>query len=53
MAFGWGRRVCAGADLAEQGILTQIARILWAFDIERGVDEQTGAPVALDIFDYT
>lgn len=53
MAFGWGRRVCAGADLAEQGIITQIARMLWAFNIESGVDEQTGGPATLDIFDYT
>ncbi|CAK4034003.1 Fumitremorgin C synthase [Lecanosticta acicola] len=53
MAFGWGRRVCAGAELAEQGVLTQIARFLWAFNIESELDEQTGKPEVLDIFNYT
>lgn len=53
MAFGWGRRMCAGADLAEQGVLTQIARLLWAFDIEGDMDGTTGKPLKLNIFDYT
>ncbi|EXJ76362.1 uncharacterized protein A1O5_00870 [Cladophialophora psammophila CBS 110553] len=51
-AFGWGRRQCSGQPLAEQGLFITIARMLWAFDIRPGLDEQ-GNPVKLDIFAYT
>ncbi len=33
MTFGWGRRICAGQALAEQGTFISIARLLWAFNI--------------------
>ncbi|KAK5220222.1 hypothetical protein LTR47_011338 [Exophiala xenobiotica] len=38
-AFGWGRRVCSGQPLAEQGLFMTIATLLWAFDIRPGLDE--------------
>ena len=50
-AFGWGRRVCSGQQLAEAGLLLSFARILWAFDIVPGIDEQ-GNEVPVDIFAY-
>ncbi|KAH8806048.1 cytochrome P450 [Xylogone sp. PMI_703] len=50
-AFGWGRRVCSGQPLAEQGLFLTIARLLWAFDILPGLDED-GNEVTLDIFKY-
>ena len=37
-AFGWGRRVCSGQPLAEQGLWMTVARLLWAFDIRPGLD---------------
>ncbi|KAK5525416.1 hypothetical protein LTR46_012208, partial [Exophiala xenobiotica] len=37
--FGWGRRVCSGQPLAEQGLVMTIATLLWAFDIRPGLDE--------------
>lgn len=39
-AFGWGRRVCSGQALAEQGLFLSFARLLWAFDIRPGLDDQ-------------
>lgn len=32
-AFGAGRRVCAGQDMAEASLLLSMAKLLWAFDI--------------------
>jgi cytochrome P450 len=52
MTFGWGRRVCSGQGLAEQGTFITVARLLWAFNIEKALDEQ-GGEVPVDIFDYT
>jgi len=37
--FGWGRRQCSGQPLAEQGLLYSLARMIWAFDILPGLDE--------------
>lgn len=42
-AFGWGRRVCSGQPLAQQGLLLTIIRLLWAFDIQPGLDENVSA----------
>lgn len=39
-AFGWGRRLCSGQPLAEQGLSLVIARMLWAFNIQPGLDEK-------------
>ncbi|KAI4729219.1 cytochrome P450 [Aureobasidium sp. EXF-10728] len=52
MTFGWGRRVCSGQGLAEQGTFISIARLLWAFRIEKAKDEN-GKDIPVDIFAYT
>jgi cytochrome P450 len=52
MTFGWGRRVCAGQGLAEQGTFISIARLLWAFRIEKALDENR-QEIPVDIFAYT
>ncbi|KAJ5526296.1 hypothetical protein N7494_012946 [Penicillium frequentans] len=52
MTFGWGRRVCSGQGLAEQGTFITVARLLWGFEIEKALDEQ-GNEVDVDIFDFT
>ena len=46
-SFGWGRRVCPGADLAANSLFVSLAKLLWAFDIKplKGV--------RYDIFAYT
>lgn len=35
-AFGAGRRVCAGQDMAEKTMLLSMAKLLWAFDMRYG-----------------
>ncbi|KAF2219157.1 putative cytochrome P450 [Elsinoe ampelina] len=52
MTFGWGRRVCSGQALAEQGTFISVARLLWAFNICKEKDAQ-GRDVPVDIFNYT
>ncbi|RFU30710.1 hypothetical protein B7463_g5630, partial [Scytalidium lignicola] len=52
MTFGWGRRVCVGQALAEQEVFISIARMLWAFKIQKALDEN-GKEIPVDIFDYT
>jgi cytochrome P450 len=38
-AFGWGRRQCSGQPLAEQGLIMSVIKLLWAFNIGPGLDE--------------
>ncbi|GAB7354615.1 hypothetical protein MBLNU459_g5053t1 [Dothideomycetes sp. NU459] len=52
MSFGWGRRMCSGQGLAEQGTFISIARLLWAFRIEKAKDDK-GKEIPVDIFAYT
>ncbi|OAA57109.1 Cytochrome P450 [Niveomyces insectorum RCEF 264] len=52
MTFGWGRRVCSGQALAEQGVWITILRLLWAFDIKKARDSQ-GHEIDVDIFAFT
>jgi cytochrome P450 len=52
MTFGWGRRVCSGQALAEQGTWISVARLLWAFHIQKAKDEN-GNNIPVDIFAYT
>lgn len=46
-SFGWGRRICPGAQLAENTLFIALAKILWAFDI------LPKPGVQYDIFNYT
>jgi cytochrome P450 len=50
--FGFGRRVCSGQPLAEQGLIFSLARLIWAFDMKPGLDAN-GREVNLDIFAYS
>ncbi|MCJ1376168.1 hypothetical protein MMC20_007408 [Loxospora ochrophaea] len=46
-SFGWGRRICPGADLAANSLFIGLSKLLWAYDI---------LPIEgtrYDIFDYT
>lgn len=43
-AFGWGRRTCSGQPLAEQGLSMAIVKMLWAFHLRPGLDEQVSLP---------
>ncbi|KAL2809385.1 cytochrome P450 [Aspergillus granulosus] len=46
-SFGWGRRICPGADLATNTLLITLSRLLWAFDIRPIPDRE------YDTLDYT
>ena len=46
-SFGWGRRICPGADLAVNSLFAALSKLIWAFDI---------IPIpgrTYDTFDYT
>jgi cytochrome P450 len=47
-AYGAGRRICAGIQLAERTQWRMIARLLWAFRIEHAIDEKTGEKIEID-----
>ncbi|KAF8067838.1 cytochrome P450 [Lyophyllum atratum] len=49
--FGWGRRYCPGAHLAEASLFIVLARLVWAIDFHAPTDPTTGAPVIPDIAD--
>jgi len=46
-SFGWGRRICPGADLASNSLFVALAKLIWAYDI-RGIDGRV-----YSTFDYT
>ncbi|KAH8921853.1 cytochrome protein [Atractiella rhizophila] len=51
-SFGFGRRVCSGQALAEQGMYITVARLLWAFKIEKALNAN-GKEIPVDTFAYT
>jgi cytochrome P450 len=52
--FGFGRRICTGRFIARNQLFIQMARMLWAFDVEAGVvDEATGKRHHVDPMDCT
>ena len=50
--FGAGRRFCQGTHVAERSLFLGIARLLWAFDIEKAVDTE-GKPIWPDASELT
>ncbi|KIW70893.1 hypothetical protein PV04_03126 [Phialophora macrospora] len=46
-SFGWGRRICPGADLASNNLFIAIAHLLWCFDI------RPAKGVVYDTYNYT
>ncbi|CBF78459.1 hypothetical protein AN7399.2 [Aspergillus nidulans FGSC A4] len=54
IGFGWGRRICTGRFIARNQLFIQMARMLWAFDVDAGVvDEKTGRRHNVDDMDCT
>lgn len=47
--FGAGRRMCQGMHIADRSLFLAISRTLWAFDINRAVDKETGRQVVPDV----
>ena len=42
--FGWGRRQCSGQPLAEQGLFFSLGRLIWAFKVQAGLDDEVRDP---------
>ncbi|KAI7195194.1 hypothetical protein KC316_g5923 [Hortaea werneckii] len=51
VGFGFGRRICAGRHIARNGLFIKVARLLWAFNIEPGVDRTTGNTIEVSDMD--
>lgn len=51
-SFGWGRRICPGAGLAQNSLFIALARLLWTFEF-KPVLEKDGSPRQYDTFAYT
>ena len=49
-SFGWGRRICPGADLASNTLFIALAKLIWAFDVLPGEGKKSED---YDIFAYT
>jgi hypothetical protein len=47
--FGYGRRVCPGANLAERSLGIMLARMAWGFDVRKPVNPVTGTPIEVKI----
>lgn len=48
-AFGFGRRVCIGQHIARNSLFINMARLLWAFNIEYVYEEVNGVKVKQEI----
>lgn len=46
-AFGFGRRICTGRNIARNTLWLVIARLIWAFDIRNAVDDE-GNEIGVD-----
>ena len=42
-SFGAGRRSCSGVHVAQNSLFINVARTLWAFNIHKGKDPNSGA----------
>ncbi|KAL4923115.1 cytochrome P450 [Aspergillus undulatus] len=51
--FGFGRRICTGRLIARNQLFIQMARMLWAFDVEAGVVGEDGERHKVDDMDCT
>ncbi len=48
VGFGFGRRICAGKDLATESLFIDTVRVLWAAKLE-GARDENGEELPLDI----
>ncbi|KAH7394687.1 cytochrome P450 [Pyrenochaeta sp. MPI-SDFR-AT-0127] len=44
--FGAGRRICPGQHLAENSLIINISKLVWAFNITPGIDPVSGAQLS-------
>lgn len=48
IGFGYGRRICVGRFIARNSLFIQIARNLWAFEVDSAVEDGTGKRFQVD-----
>ncbi|KAF5234466.1 hypothetical protein FANTH_12124 [Fusarium anthophilum] len=49
-AYGFGRRICSGMQLAERSLFITFSKVLWAFDISAATDDHGHSiPMNLDL----
>jgi hypothetical protein len=51
-AFGFGRRICPGQNIAERSLNILTSRIAWACDLAKAKDA-AGKEIAVPLYDYT
>ncbi|OQU98374.1 hypothetical protein CLAIMM_04170 [Cladophialophora immunda] len=51
-AFGFGRRACTGQHVSNNSLFIIVARVLWAFEIKKALDER-GDEVEIDDMAFT
>ena len=51
-AFGFGRRICPGQNIAERSLNILVARIAWACDISKKLDG-AGKEIPVPDYEYT
>jgi hypothetical protein len=52
-AFGFGRRICPGLNIAERSLNILTARILWACHLSKKKDPRTGSEIEQPEYAYT
>ncbi|KAK5176320.1 hypothetical protein LTR44_011151 [Exophiala sp. CCFEE 6388] len=50
--FGFGRRLCPGAHIAERSLNIIVARVGWACNIRKAIDPATGKEITPPEYDY-
>jgi len=51
-AFGSGRRMCPGINVANNSLILNTMNLLWSFNFSQAMDEKTGDPVPVDLSAY-
>jgi cytochrome P450 len=47
--FGYGRRYCPGSDFTERTLVIMVARLAWAFTVEKPLEPATNKPVVIEM----
>ncbi|EUC67612.1 cytochrome P450 family oxidoreductase, putative [Rhizoctonia solani AG-3 Rhs1AP] len=50
--FGSGRRFCPGVHLATNSLMVNTMNLVWGFNYGPEMDEKTGKPIPVDIWNY-
>ncbi|KAH8923828.1 cytochrome P450 [Atractiella rhizophila] len=51
--YGFGRRICAGKEIANRSLFLNVAMLLWAFEIRKKIDPSTQEEIPIDTLAFT